>query len=61
MSSVYTRYYKDLRILCDGDKIRSYHLYVRDHKWQELVKKDDLRFFKHSSNVVDDLKKQKEN
>lgn len=65
MSSVnasYTRYYKDLlKILSDGDKIRSYHLYVRDHKWQELVKKDDLRFFKHSSNVVDDLKKQKEN
>lgn len=55
----YSRYHVGIVSLTDDGQVKSYHIHVKDHKWQELVKKDDLRFFKHNRYVVDNLKKYK--
>lgn len=61
LDAAYSTYFSDLQLLTDDGSIKSYRLNVCDQMWQELVKKDDLRFFKHSRNVVDELKKHKAN
>lgn len=58
---IYNTFYRDIYQLSDDTQVKAYHLFVNDHKWQELVKQDDLRFFKHNRNIITDLKKQKAN
>lgn len=40
--------------------IYSYHLYVSSDKWKTLMKNEDIRFFKHKKNLLNDLNACKE-